>query len=113
MPADWPPRRPRAAGAVAAHYWQAFACLVPSRLRFPRRLHREATDAVNKVLNYGYALLLNRVWVAVHRAGLEPTLGLLPAGLSRMAPAACCQTSRLTSRSWPAAAVSAARRPAR
>lgn len=53
---------------AAAHYWQAFACLVPSRLGFPRRLHREAADVVNKVLNYGYALLLSRVWVAVHRA---------------------------------------------
>lgn len=40
---------------------------------------------MNKVLNYGYALLLNRVWVAVHRAGFEPTLGLLHSGRRRSA----------------------------
>lgn len=70
---------------AAAHYWQAFAGLVPSRFGFPRRLHREATDVVNKALNYGYALLLSRVWVAVHRAGLDPTLGLLHTGRRRSA----------------------------
>ena len=70
---------------AAAHYWQAFGSLVPSDLGFRRRAHREADDGVNKALNYGYALLLNRVWVAVHRAGLEPSLGLLHTGRHRTA----------------------------
>lgn len=70
---------------AAAHYWQAFGSLVPSDLGFRRRAHREADDAVNKALNYGYALLLNRVWVAVHRADLEPSLGLLHTGRHRTA----------------------------
>ena len=68
---------------AAAHYWQAFAGLVPARLGFPRRRHREAEDIVNKSLNYAYALLLSRVWVAVYRAGLDPTLGLLHTGRRR------------------------------
>lgn len=70
---------------AAAHYWQAFACLVPSSFGFTRRHHREANDVVNKALNYGYALLLSRVWLAVHRSGLEPTLGLLHTGRRRSA----------------------------
>ncbi len=70
---------------AAAHYWQAFAGLVRADLGFRRRAHREAGDVVNKALNYGYALLLNRVWVAVHRSGLEPSLGLLHAGRRRSA----------------------------
>lgn len=70
---------------AAAHYWQAFACLVPSSFGFTGRHHREADDVVNKVLNYGYALLLSRVWLAVYRSGLEPTLGLLHTGRRRSA----------------------------
>lgn len=68
---------------AAAHYWQAFAVLVPARWHFRRRVHRGADDVVNKLLNYGYALLSSRVWVAVHRAGLEPSLGLLHTGRRR------------------------------
>ena len=88
--ADLPMRKAReplflAEARAAAHYWLAFACLVPSRLRFARRAHQEADDVVNKILNYGYALLLNRVWVAVHLAGMEPTLGLLHTGRRRSA----------------------------
>ncbi|MFA5910308.1 MAG: CRISPR-associated endonuclease Cas1 [Vicinamibacterales bacterium] len=80
-------RRPLflAEAGAAAYYWQAFACLVPPGLGFKGRLHREADDVVNKALNYGYALLLSRVWVAVHRAGMEPTLGLLHTGRRRSA----------------------------
>jgi len=70
---------------AAAHYWQAFAALVPQELGFARRAHRRADDVVNKVLNYGYALLMNHVWIAVHRAGFEPTLGLLHSGRRRSA----------------------------
>lgn len=70
---------------AAAHYWEAFGALVPADLGFRRRVHRGADDVVNKALNYGYAHLLGRVWVAVHRAGLEPSLGLLHTGRRRSA----------------------------
>lgn len=70
---------------AAAHYWQAFGGLVPARLGFHRRVHRGADDVVNQALNYGYTHLLGRVWVAVHRAGLEPSLGLLHTGRRRSA----------------------------
>ena len=70
---------------AAAHYWDAFSALVPVDLGFRRRVHRGAEDVVNKALNYGYTQLLGRVWVAVHRAGLEPSLGLLHTGRRRSA----------------------------
>jgi len=74
-----------AEAGAAAHYWQAFARLVPPQMGFTRRLHRGADDVVNKALNYCYALLLSRMWVAVHRSGMEPTLGLLHTGRRRSA----------------------------
>lgn len=51
--------------------------LVPAALHFRGREHRGATDVVNMALNYGYGFLLNQVWLAVYRAGLEASIGLL------------------------------------
>lgn len=68
---------------AAAHYWSAFRTLIPATLGFPGRAHRDATDVINKSLNYGYGFLLNRVWLAVHHANLEPSLGLLHTGRHR------------------------------
>ncbi|MCX7946635.1 MAG: CRISPR-associated endonuclease Cas1, partial [Hydrogenophilus sp.] len=45
---------------------------------FTQRRHRgEARDPINAMLNYGYALLRQRVGVAVRLAGLDPYLGVL------------------------------------
>jgi CRISPR-associated protein Cas1 len=68
---------------AAARYWRAFAGLLPRELGFPGRQGRGAVDRVNRALNYGYALLQNRIWLAVHYAGLEPSLGLLHSGRRR------------------------------
>jgi len=65
---------------AAARYWAGFAHLVPRELGFERRRHPNAGDIVNKCLNYGYALLLTRVWTAVKQARLEPALGILHTG---------------------------------
>lgn len=70
---------------AAAHYWRAFSALIPPALRFGGRAHQDASDVVNKVLNYGYALLLGHVWIAVRRAGFEPSLGLLHTGRRKSA----------------------------
>jgi group II intron reverse transcriptase/maturase/CRISPR-associated endonuclease Cas1 len=70
---------------AAAHYWQGVAALVPLTMCFAGRRHRGAPDPVNKALNFGYWHLLNRVWTAVHRVGLEPALGLLHTGRRRSA----------------------------
>ena len=58
---------------------------MPDVLGFRRRVHRGADDVVNKTLNYCYALLLNHVWIAVRRAGLDPSIGMLHTGRRRSA----------------------------
>jgi CRISP-associated protein Cas1 len=62
---------------AAAHYWSAVARLVPADWSFPGRRGRGAQDPMNALLNYGYALLLSRVWWAIERQGLHPYLGVL------------------------------------
>jgi len=65
---------------AAAWYWRGIAGLVPPSLGFSRRRGRSAQDVVNKLLNYGYALLQSRVWRAIEEAALEPRIGLLHVG---------------------------------
>ncbi len=62
---------------AAAFYWSAIARLFPSSWGFPGRRHRGATDPVNMLLNYGYAILFTRVWRAVERHGLHAYVGFV------------------------------------
>lgn len=62
---------------AARHYWCAIGRLVPTDWEFPGRRGRGARDPMNALLNYGYALLANRVWWAIERQGLHPYLGFL------------------------------------
>jgi group II intron reverse transcriptase/maturase/CRISPR-associated endonuclease Cas1 len=68
---------------AAGRYWHAVAQLIPDHFRFHGRVGRGATDVPNKALNYGYAILLNHVWMAIQRAGLHPALGVLHSGRRR------------------------------
>lgn len=52
---------------------------VLGRFGFTGRSRRPPLDAVNAALSYGYTLLLGRVRLALHLAGLHPELGLLHA----------------------------------
>ncbi|MCC6847381.1 MAG: CRISPR-associated endonuclease Cas1 [Deltaproteobacteria bacterium] len=72
-------RRPLflAEARAAAHYWSAVARLLPADWSFPGRRGRGARDPMNALLNYGYALLLSRVWWAIERQDLHPYLGVL------------------------------------
>ncbi|MGH9921104.1 MAG: CRISPR-associated endonuclease Cas1 [Nitrososphaerales archaeon] len=73
-------------GRTAAVYWEEFAKIV-NRLwpeaRFVTRKGKgrswaqSATDPVNALLNFGYALLEGRVRQAVNSVGLEPSVGWL------------------------------------
>jgi CRISPR-associated protein Cas1 len=65
---------------AAAWYWSGLAGLIPPAVAFPGRRGHSARDVLNKLLNYGYALLQSRVWCAVERAALEPRVGLLHVG---------------------------------
>lgn len=62
-------------GEAAAIYWQAWvdSGLLPTS--FVSREGRGSSEIVNSALNYGYAIVVSRVWNAVLVAGLEPYLG--------------------------------------
>lgn len=64
---------------VAAGYWQMIGQLLPRELGFGRRVKKGAQDVVNVMLNYGYGILYQRVWEALHRVGLNPEVGFLHA----------------------------------
>ena len=64
-------------GNASRIYWEGISRVVPAEYGFPGRTGRYATDPVNSMLNYGYALLEGEVWRAVHFAGLDPYGGFL------------------------------------
>lgn len=64
-------------GIASKVYFQAFALLTPKELKFKKRQQRPATDVVNAMLNYGYAILYNRVDSALVKVGIDPAVGLL------------------------------------
>ena len=58
---------------VAVKYWDYIRELVSDDdVGFERREHQGATDLMNSMLNYGYAILYVRVWQALLAAGLNP-----------------------------------------
>ncbi len=72
-------------GTAAASYWQLTRLLLGGA-RFAGRHRRGATDVVNSMLNYGYAVLEARVYRAVVLAGLNPHLSFLHALRMRTTP---------------------------
>jgi CRISPR-associated protein Cas1 len=67
---------------AASKYWTSLGIMIPARFKFPGRKTRGASDPVNMLLNYGYAILRNEVWSAVTYAGLDPFGGFLHADKS-------------------------------
>ncbi len=64
---------------AATHYWAALRCVVPEIYGWENRTTRGATDPVNSMLNYGYAILRTRVEYALHLAGLDSFAGFIHA----------------------------------
>ena len=66
-------------GRVALYYWQAFRQCLPRELRFKGRVsdgrNKNASDAANAVLNYGYGFLQCECRKAVNSVGLEAGIG--------------------------------------
>lgn len=60
---------------AAIVYWRAFGSLVPEQYAFRGRRKRDARDAVNAALNYGYWVLMARSWQALDKKGLHPYMG--------------------------------------
>ncbi|NUM32740.1 MAG: CRISPR-associated endonuclease Cas1 [Bacteroidetes bacterium] len=62
----------------AQWYWESLELLIiQNGINFTGRIRKGATDMVNSLLNYGYALLYARVWQAVLSAGLNPGISYL------------------------------------
>ena len=65
---------------LAIKYWDYIRELVSDdNVGFERREHQGATDLVNSMLNYGYAILYVRVWQALLAAQLNPYESLIHA----------------------------------
>jgi CRISPR-associated protein Cas1 len=66
-------------GRAAQEYWALIKLALRDRVDFPGRRRQGATDLVNSLLNYGYAILESRVHLALLRAGLSPQISFLHA----------------------------------
>ena len=66
-------------GAGSAAYFGSFGKLLsdPKQWPFPGRVKRPATDPVNALLSFGYALLTNKVASAVQLVGFDHFVGYL------------------------------------
>ena len=63
---------------VAIRYWDCIRELVADdEVEFEHREHQGATDLMNSMLNYGYAILYARVWQALLAARLNPFESLI------------------------------------
>lgn len=57
----------------AIYYWNYVrSLLADDNIGFEKRVRKGATDLMNMMLNYGYAILYNRVWQALLGAKLNP-----------------------------------------
>ncbi|GAB6181345.1 CRISPR-associated endonuclease Cas1 [Desulfotomaculum defluvii] len=64
-------------GRAGNVYWQGIKLLTGSKINFPGREHVGATDPVNSLLNYGYAILCSKIEKCLILAGLDPYAGFL------------------------------------
>ncbi len=64
-------------GVAGRLYWDGVKAIIESKAEFAGRMHQGASDPVNSLLNYGYAILYSHVWGAVVNAGLEPFAGYM------------------------------------
>jgi len=62
----------------AEHYWAYVKeLLIDDEVGFTHRERKGATDLVNSLLNYGYAILYSRVWQALLYRKLNPTCSVI------------------------------------
>jgi len=66
-----------AEGRAAIPYWKAVRVLVPKCMNFPGRVRQGATDPVNCLLNYGYAILGAKVHQCILEQGLSTYFSFL------------------------------------
>jgi len=75
------PRLLMVEGRIADAYWRYLQQVLPGKFGFASRMHEthqmNASDPVNVLLNYGYAILESQCRKALNSVGLEPTIGFL------------------------------------
>jgi CRISPR-associated protein Cas1 len=75
------PRLLMSEGRIADIYWRYLKQVLPDKFGFTSRMHEthqmNASDSVNTLLNYGYAILESQCRKALNSVGLEPTVGFL------------------------------------
>ena len=68
-------------GRIASYYWREFKKVIPEKFEFKGRKNidhpKGASDQVNALLNYGYALLEAECRKAINSAGLDVHIGFL------------------------------------
>jgi CRISPR-associated protein Cas1 len=64
-------------GRAGNLYWQGIKYLTADKVDFPGREHRDSSDPVNSLLNYGYGMLYRQAERALILAGLDPFGGFL------------------------------------
>lgn len=64
-------------GSAAQTYFAAVASTLEPEWQFSTRNYRPATDPINTLLSFGYALLLRKIISALHLTGLHPAIGFL------------------------------------
>jgi group II intron reverse transcriptase/maturase/CRISPR-associated endonuclease Cas1 len=66
--------------AAATVYWEYIRLLLhDDEVEFYKRERQGATDLMNSMLNYGYAILYARVWEAILKEKLNPSIAVLHA----------------------------------
>ncbi len=64
-------------GRAAGIYWTMVEMMLNDYTDFEGRVRQGATDLVNSMLNYGYAILSGRIWEGIIRAHLNPNISYL------------------------------------
>ncbi len=64
-------------GSFATAYWRLFSFFIPENYGFKEREHKNATNGVNILLNYGYGVLYTKILKSITLAGLNPQIGFL------------------------------------
>ena len=64
-------------GKAATEYWHTLVKLRLLPGDFTNRETRFTESVTNKALNYGYAILLSKIWAAVDNSGMEAYAGIL------------------------------------
>jgi CRISPR-associated protein Cas1 len=56
-------------GQISSNYWSAFGVII--KKEGFQRTHKDSKDSINQALNYGYAILYNRIQASLLKEGLN------------------------------------------